>query len=223
MPLCEQLYAQHLDQAGRQKAACARAKAGARAACTPTRLNERSAKILQRVKMHRFRQVFALLAHGADELQLLDAVQGDHPAFSRLTAEVRADVEGAAVLRCAQAGLCAADVPLHDAAACHEALTAAHVNLQSAAANISNAAQCAQVNANQFADLMRHVVDTQPAAPRAYLLPDAHCRPADTMPAFKPAINSRSVALAEHRWQSRDKPVHHQLHEHAKAVQVWCC
>lgn len=220
VPVGDYLYAQRLDHCDRRRAARMRAELGARAESMPARLNPRSARILQEVKARRFWQVFDLLARGAKELQLLDVVSGKNHAFGRLTAEVRADVEGAAVLRCTQAGLCAADVPVHDADARRSALDSAHAELQCAATNIGSAAQCTQVDAQQFADLMGSIVSLQPAVPRAYLLPDSHCRHEDAQPSFKPAINRNSAVLAENRWRNTGKPVHHQLHEHAKAVKV---
>ena len=231
LPVGEYLYALSRESNAKRRANTARVTAAVRAEAAPPRVTPQSEAILSRLKERRFQQVFEFLnARSAGVVNLLDVVLGGSPRFSNLSAEIRADVEGAALLRCDAAGLCLAPVTpavLQDMKARCAALVHAHASTtetsmcdaDDGAASTAHAA--ADVDMDEFAQLMHAVVSQQRGVPRKYLLPDVHVRAGVAQAhSFQPAINGHSAELAQGRWRQADVPVYEQLHQHAKAVQV---
>ena len=189
-------------------------------------VNSHSETILGELKSKRFAQVFEFLAEKKKAMNMLDVVLGDSPRFSNLSGEIRKDVECAAVLLCHTVGLYAPPVSaamLNDEEERTSALVLAHATAKQADAENADPERgiaAALVSAHEFAELMHVVVNQLRGVPRKYLLPDTHVRHEQEELPFRPCINGRSAELAKGRWKDTNGPVYHQLHQHAKAVQV---
>jgi hypothetical protein len=188
---------------------------------SPPRTSQRSEALLNRLKARRFEQVFEYLdAEHSGCLDLLDVAVGGSPRFASLSAEIRADVEAAALLHAVAAGAAppaaAATATLTDTPARCAALVHAHAGAHAGSVPKPELA----VDARAFQEVMHSVLVKCRGLPRAYLLPDVTIRAEDDSPTFRPQINERSAALAQRRWRDPERPVFEHLHEHAKTVQV---
>lgn len=215
------LYARRHDTSDRQRMLQLREHHNASCMRSASLVNSRSEAILTRLKNQRFHQIFDYLDEGCTGVvNLLTMVVGDSNRFSSgvLSKEIRKDVECAALLQCQAAGLPLAPVTpelFHDAEERSAVLVQAHAN----AACVDGVA----VDAQGFARLMHSVVSQQRGVPRSYLLPDSRTRRQEAEPTFQPAINSKSMQLAQDRWHGAPGPVYQQLHDHAKSVEVQFC
>jgi hypothetical protein len=225
LPVGEYLYSRRLDRKEHLQALEQREGERMRGERGKARVNKRSEAILLRLKQRRFQQVFQFLdSESTGTLDLLDVVLGGSPRFSNLSAEARKDVEGAALLKCAAEGLCAvppSPAVLQDMQERIALLVQAHARVSRGGHEDPPAHKptSAAVDVKQFAGLMHEVVNQTRGVPRSYLLPDVHLRDELDQPTFKPAVNGKSKSIARHRWREH-APVHEQLHQHAKAIEV---
>jgi hypothetical protein len=171
------------------------------------------------LQQRRFEQVFEYLNPNLGLLDLL-AVQ-DMPEFQSLSMEISEDVEGAALILCADLGLCQGPITaavLQDASErrvrrCNAVTVLAERRLIGE--------ESTDVDLEQFSELMGKVVRVNRIPTRTYLLPDIRAPDvAEQDLTFQPEINHNSVELAQQRWQDCPRPVHEDLHHHAKAVQT---
>lgn len=223
LPVGDYLYALHHEVSDRRRVLAQRNRTSAQRERAPF-VNPRSEAIIGRLKQRRFAQVFEFLdAQQEGALNLLNVVLGGSPRFSNLSAEIRKDVEGAALLKCHAEGLCPAPVTpsmLHDMRDRCSALVHAH----SAATRTEGGGETSSeaVDMREFSQLMHEVVSQQRGVPRRYLLPDVHVRHEEEELTFRPAINGHSAELAQGRWREAGGPVYEQLHANAKVVEVRC-
>ena len=230
MPVGDYLYAQRHDANERQRALEERERLEAQQQRATPRISERSKQVLQKLKIERFCQIFAHLDDGdAGTVDVLDVVLGGSPRFAELSAEIRADLEAAAVLHCRDWGMLQEAVTpalLQSMSDRCRALMAVHAARgaqphQNAAQGCIDGQQYATtlVDAQHFLQLMDAVV-RQLHYPRRYLLPESRLRDMVETHTFRPTINAHSAELVQARRRLEDGPVHDKLHDQHKTVKV---
>lgn len=167
----------------------------------------------------RFQQIFEYLYPTHGFLDLL-AVR-NMPQFETLSMEISDDVESAAVILCAERGLCQGPIT----ARVLQSASERRVRILHAVTVLAErrlvGEESTDVDLAQFSELMEKAVRTNRIPTRTYLLPDIRA-PSDTEEnlTFKPEINVNSMELAHQRWQDWPRPVHEDLHQHAKTMQT---
>lgn len=143
------------------------------------------------------------------------------PEFDTLSMEISEDVEGAALILCTERGLCGGPIT----AAVLQDESERRVRILHAVTVLSErrmvGEQSTDVDLDQFSELMGKVLRLNRIPTRTYLLPDIRA-PSDAEEnlTFQPEINYNSVELAQQRWQDCPRPVHEDLHQHAKTMQT---
>lgn len=171
------------------------------------------------LQQRRFEQIFRYLNPTHGFLDLL-AVR-DMPEFETLSMEISEDVEGAALLLCSELSLCQGPLT----AAVLQDQSERRVRILHAVTVLSErrmiGEESTDVDLSHFSELMEKVVRLNRIPTRTYLLPDIR-RPDDAEEhlTFQPEINYNSVELAQQRWQDCPRPVHEDLHQHAKTMQT---
>lgn len=171
------------------------------------------------LQRRRFEQIFNYLDPDCHRVLDLIGVRNSSE-FASLSTEIWQDVEGAALLLCAERNLCIGPITaavLQDESERRQRLMHAHTVL---AERCMVGDESAVVDLEEFSDLMAEVLCRNKLPTRTYLLPDIRVQPGDEELTFQPVINDRSVEIAQQRWQERTRPVHEDLHEHAKIIQV---
>jgi hypothetical protein len=174
------------------------------------------------LQRRRFAQVFEYLDSVHSGVLDLLAVRTSSE-FTSLSAEIWQDVEGAALVLCAERGLCSGPITaamLQDESERRKRLMHAHTVLAERCMVGDESADLMMVDLQGFSDLMAEVLYRNRLPTRTYVLPDIRVQPEDAELTFQPVINDKSVEIAQQRWQERTRPVHEDLHEHAKIIQV---
>ncbi|PRW39076.1 expressed ef-hand domain-containing isoform A [Chlorella sorokiniana] len=219
-PIGERLYS--IKAEWDDKAARLRREQERRAArdAASTYVNNKSEKLVDRLKRERFRAVFDYLRRGAPApvVNLLEAVQ-DVAFMDTIDPEVRADVEFAAraldkaiARRQAAEGLQDCATSAVPASSQRSSSTAA-----SAAAPPYAQSTNGEVDAAGFVALMEEVVARTKGLTRQYLLPMPSTRAKFEEPSFRPAIDPRSAALAA-RVRPESLPAYEVLYKTAEEI-----
>ncbi|KAL4431755.1 hypothetical protein ABPG77_002971 [Micractinium sp. CCAP 211/92] len=201
-----------------------------------TFVNNRSERLVDRLKRERFRAIFEYLRRDSPSpvLNLLETVQ-EEPFMDTIDPEVRADIEYAGRLLAKSIGQrqaaerlrdCASSAPAADASSGGPLETArtagsSFVTANTGAGGASSYGQSTngEVDAAGFVSLMEDVIARTKGLTRQYLLPMPSGRQKFEEPTFRPAIDPRSLALAA-RLRPESLPAYEVLYKSAEELAV---